>query len=968
MNFVLDPLDFQRFAPVALKNSTKKGVLEEVRRGSEKFPAFYCLFGNLLFTFENDNDANSLSGLIFLESSKCKIVNSVFPLLAITTVGGRTINLTSSQPSELQEWMDAIENHKFIQLTRKVDDIESTLLQLQHASEQQTHVQIEYDKTIMDCRQQIEELQRANEQLQATIEQLLSDKADLNRTLKQSETERLLLLKSRGITPKSMPQWALQEAPRKGVSEPLKRLRIWTGTWNVSGKEPFSGMEKERAKRLLQPFVPAGYDIYALSVQDCVSESIFECFDALQASEGCRRLRLMTAAGTPMTNDDGSDPSRLYGRGDGTLKSLKFTGLVIYVRAPLVGDVKMLNMINFPLSSTHSRGAVAAVVNALGRNVVFVSTQLDPKNNDTRRDQYQTLFTALGSNLAEADFHLNDQFHHVVWMGDFGYTLVDTSGNRMPPESATHMLSDGRLLRTLFETHDQLNQDKRNQLVFFGYREPIPYPNFYPTYKKVENRPPANYTSNDWVRNVYVTRVKDPFYYGGKVREWTPSFPDRILYYSMTDLAEDLIPESVPAEMSIHLAESSSNSGGGGNGTRDSITSPSTTAISSTSGAEMVVQVDNYRSINDGEAMNVSEHSPVFATYVLRLRHDFSELLASTPARTASGGVLSMTTANGTSTAGGGAGGTGSSRAGGANAGAKTVQSLLTVLANHENSLDGTSNRPMGFDAPPEPVRLADAFPASPEAPPSAPLTGAPPAHHHHNSSSNPVVGIPATPLRQSLLPHGIYRIRLSDMRMIWGVNEESPRHVGLLFPAPYEAIAGERFVEFQSEMPATTLTFEELAAQQDLHRGVASSMYSPSKSPRGGAASAAPSSSKSLRNSYRSPAKGNPAMDSLLAAASLGWRKTGTSNTGTCVRLESAAISPSGGIATAAGAKTIPPVILTWRGDEPLDRLHICIKVSGAGGGSFTALARSMTGSVSVSVYTIGEYDLEGDLGAIVE
>eukprot|EP01033_Poteriospumella_lacustris_P010291 gene10291-7309_t len=581
----------------------------------------------------------------------------------------------------------------------------------------------------MDCRQQIEELQRANEQLQATIEQLQSDKTDLNRTLKQSEQERLLLLKSRGITPKSMPQWALQEAPRKGVSEPLKRLRIWTGTWNVSGKEPFSGMEKERAKRLLQPFVPAGYDIYALSVQDCVSESIFECFDALQASEGCRRLRLMNASGTPVTNDDGTDPSRLYGRGDGTLKSLKFTGLVIYVRAPLVGDVKMLNMINFPLSSTHSRGAVAAVVNALGRNVVFVSTQLDPKNNDTRRDQYQTLFTALGSNLAEADFHLNDQFHHVVWMGDFGYSLVDTSGNRMPPESATHMLSDGRLLRTLFETHDQLNQDKRNQLVFFGYREPIPYPNFYPTYKKVENRPPANYTSNDWVRNVYVTRVKDPFYYGGKVREWTPSFPDR---------------------------------------------------------------------------------------------------------------------------------GTGNGRVGGGNAGAKTVQSLLTVLANHENTLDGSNSG--RFDAPPEPVRLADAFPTSPEAPPSAPLTGAPPPHshqHHHTT------GIPATPLRQSLLPHGIYRIRLSDMRMIWGVNEESPRHVGLLFPAP--------------------------------------------------------------------PAKGNPAMDSLLAAASLGWRKSGSSNTGTCVRLESAAISPTGGVATVTGAKTIPPVILTWRGDEPLDRLHICIKNTAA-------------------------------------
>jgi hypothetical protein len=482
--------------------------------------------------------------------------------------------------------------------------------------------------------------------------------------------------------------------------------------------------------------------------------------------------------------------------------------------------------------------------------------------------------------LAEKDFHLNDQFHHVVWMGDFGYTLVDTSGNRMPPESATHMLSDGRLLRTLFETHDQLNRDKRNQLVFFGYREPIPFPNFYPTYKKVENRPPANYSSNEWARNVYVTRIKDPFYYGGKVREWTPSFPDRILYYSMTDLAEDLIPESVPAEMNINLSNKEDNN---------------LSDAQSSSNAGMVVQVDNYRSINDGEGMNVSEHSPVFATYILRLRHDFSELLS--PTQPMSGiSLFTSETPNG------------NGKPGQNSAAAKTVQSLLTVLSNHEEGR--REQTPNGCDTPPEPTLSAYG-----EANNKQVLTPLPPSTPIANALS------PMLSMRQSLLPHGIYRVRIFDIRMVWGVNEESPRHVGILFPAPYEAVAGERFVEYQSELSPSTLSKEGLLATQDQVKSGAS-MYSPSKSPKNNSAN----TSKSMRNSFRSPGKGGSSIEQILSSAALEWRRSGESKTGSCVRLESNCVSASG---TSGATKVIPPLVLTWRGDEPLDRLHVCVKAS---------------------------------------
>lgn len=739
----------------------------EVKRGNETVKAYYCLFGNLLYSFEAENDTNSLTGLLFLESSKCKIVASVFPMLQITTVGGRLINLTSAQPSDLQEWMDAIETNKFIQVSRKLDDMESTLLQHQHATEQQSQLQMEYDHTLMEYKQQMVEMQQSIDALQASVTQLNKDKQELKKTLKQSESERLLLLKSRGITPKSVPQWALQqESSRRGVLEPLKSIKIWTGTWSLGGKEPFAGMEKERAKRLLQPFVPDGYDLYVLAVQDCVSESVFECFDALQTAEGCRRLRLTqhgnhNTHSTDVRNEDGSDPTRIYGRGDGSLKSLKFTSMVVYARSQLLGDIKLVSLANFPVNSTQCKGAVAAVVQVLDRTIAFVGAHLDRKSNDLRRDQYQSLFMSLGNNLGEADFHLNEQFHHVVWMGDLGYNLVDTSGNTMPPESALTMLQDGRLLRTLFDSHDELNHDKKQQLVFYGYRESTPFPNFYPTYKKLEHRPPVNYHANDWVKSVYCTQIKEPFYRGGKVREWTPCFPDRILYCSMADLVEDLLPESVPADMNIEVMVNNTNTG-----SSKHQAALIQQQVAMTAAGAMVVRVDNYRSVNDGEGMSASDHSPVFATFLLRLRHDHNSLVQ-TPPRSLSSTV--------TSPAG---------VAGIASASSMGMRGLLSALASSEQDNSASSEVLIaskgGYTTPPV-VEEAQA---------PAPSINA-------NANGNAII---ATPSRYALLPHGVYRIRLTEMRMVWGCNEESPCHVSLLFPAPFEAVAGEKFVEFQSD------------------------------------------------------------------------------------------------------------------------------------------------------------------------
>jgi hypothetical protein len=794
--FNFESVDIVRFAPVALRQCSKKGHLQELKKGNESSKYFYCLFGNLLYNFEHENDPSSALSLIFLESCTCKIVSiDSQPVLSISTVGGRSINLLScsSNREELQEWMEAIECYKIKNMTRKLDDSESELLQLQHRSQQHEQEHFEYEQSLVNLRRELKELNDKNNELLSRISQLENEKEDLIRQMKSVDSERLLLLKSRGITPKTLPAWALQERPRKGVSEPLKFLKIWAGTWNLSGKEPFAGMQKDRAKRLLQPFVPDGYDLYVLGVQECTNDSVFECLDALLLNEGCRRIKL---EGNLQVDESSAstDPTKIFGRGDGTLQSLKFTGIVIYARMNLLGDVKSCSVANVPFTSGKSKGAVAVALTVFGRTMVFVNAHFESKNNDLRRDQYQNLIMSLGSQLAEPGFHLNEQFNHLVWLGDFNFTLVDTSGNNMPADTVVKMLEDGRVLRTLFETHDQLNQDKKHHLVFYGYREPTPFPNFYPTYRKIEGRAPVNYSSPDWVRNTYRTQVKDSssFFRSSSTKEIAPGFSDRVLYCSMYDLAEDLVPEALPADMQVKGDEDNNAASNdlALTGRRLSRNPRMDSTVGNDKSNILSLRVDNYRSINDGEGMSASEHSPVFCTFLLRLRHDHG-LLTQTAN---SGDINNLLSALGTSQQ------SAPAKNEKDNVGS-TVDSSLEE-STPESSSDAASPAALGRSDSvggktvaakrtwyTSKINKSRERSTSPVRRKSVDQETMSPIAEERFEMENEMLASPSAPLieKLSLLPHGTYRIRLSEIKLIWGMMEESPINMSLLFPAPYE-------------------------------------------------------------------------------------------------------------------------------------------------------------------------------------
>lgn len=134
--------------------------------------------------------------------------------------------------------------------------------------------------------------------------------------------------------------------------------------------------------------------------------------------------------------------------------------------------------------------------------------------------------------------------------------------------------------------------------MYHGYVEPEMAPDFLPTYKKFEDRPPvSDYTVSSWVRDVYRVEYKEPMYKGGRVKTRLPGWCDRIQFHSLRHLSAQLVA-----------------------GTRIGTGPDGRTQKMST-----------YRSIND--VLTTSDHSPVCCTFRVKMRPDAAGGDGSSPVR-----------------------------------------------------------------------------------------------------------------------------------------------------------------------------------------------------------------------------------------------------------------------------------------------------------------------------------------------
>ena len=215
-----DPSDLICFATVALKIASKKGYLVMLDKGNKK-RNYFALCGNLLYSFLKESEPSSLNGLYFLESSTLKInihgsAENQEYILTITLLGGKTVIFTSAVMQEVQSWMETIESAKFIFMSRKLEDNESSSIQLTHRVEQQDIALHSLEMLLQESKNTITNLLKANDDLKGQLTAANSQIGDMKISLKENEAERLILLKSRGVVPKVLPLWALGEHPRAG--------------------------------------------------------------------------------------------------------------------------------------------------------------------------------------------------------------------------------------------------------------------------------------------------------------------------------------------------------------------------------------------------------------------------------------------------------------------------------------------------------------------------------------------------------------------------------------------------------------------------------------------------------------------------------------------------------------------------------------------------------------------------------
>jgi hypothetical protein len=385
----------------------------------------------------------------------------------------------------------------------------------------------------------------------------------------------------------------------------VRDVRMWVGTWNMGAADPFDDgkgiIDEQRSASMLYNFLPHGYQLYVLGVQEGVSENVYHAVEAYlnRNEEGARYYRMELKNCNFMVNHKNQPPEAVidavHGRGDGAFVGTKFTGMAVFYCADIQNKVKLIRAgaHKFKLTSG-SKGGVAVALMINHTTIVFVNCHLDARNDTYRREQIRNLNASLGRVMGHYSFDLTEQFHHVVWMGDMNYRIV-----LLDPQMVLHMIEEGRNLE-LHDKFDGLLNDRRNGGVFEGFTEPHKFPDFYPTYKKFPKRGAVNETLPLWPSLVWRVLYKEPFYKGGKVKKRVPGWCDRILIHSLLVSDSKLIPEKVADPASQEQPPR---------------------------------LIDNYRSVNHGDGMDVSDHSPVYGTFVLSFPQQDSDVLTSASPR-----------------------------------------------------------------------------------------------------------------------------------------------------------------------------------------------------------------------------------------------------------------------------------------------------------------------------------------------
>jgi len=297
--------------------------------------------------------------------------------------------------------------------------------------------------------------------------------------------------------------------------------KLWVCSWNMAAKEHFpdsvGGNVTKKDIERVAAVIPTDYEIYVLGVQECISETFFEVID--------RHLAPHRVFGYECSDN------RVYGRGDGSFLNQKFTGVRVWVREAIQRNIRIERFASVSMGVLEgSKGAACVAMSISGTTIVFVGVHMSSNSPKDRQQNFKTICEKAGEKLGEKHFDLLEQFHHVVWFGDTNYRITTLTAKEVVQHIHERKFDD-------LWNHDSLMRDLLRCRVFFGFKEPRPRPDFYPTYKKIPERKIdyPHMQTIEKIETIYRTKYKEPMYKGGGVHDRIPSFCDRILVHTLPE-------------------------------------------------------------------------------------------------------------------------------------------------------------------------------------------------------------------------------------------------------------------------------------------------------------------------------------------------------------------------------------------------------------------------------------------------
>lgn len=115
----------------------------------------------------------------------------------------------------------------------------------------------------------------------------------------------------------------------------------------------------------------------------------------------------------------------MLGRGDGSFRSQKFTGIAAFLTPGAERFIRLKKVAKHSFGATEgSKGGAGMVFKIYTSTVAFISVHMSSKKNEARLLHYKELVKGLGGKLGNEFFHLTEQFHHVFWVGDTNYRCM----------------------------------------------------------------------------------------------------------------------------------------------------------------------------------------------------------------------------------------------------------------------------------------------------------------------------------------------------------------------------------------------------------------------------------------------------------------------------------------------------------------------------------------------------------------